>query len=127
MGPISHGNDSTAAAVDLATADDDAVIVPPPDVEVFIPKSTSSRRSALYQTLQFRRTVIPILIVCSLLLISIATAKAFVGPDSLLSDLPSWLAPVLFSTGLVLLALAVLNMISVKQQLDRSGNDNSVR
>jgi len=43
--------------------------------------------------------------------------KFFTGPDSLLQTLPPWIPIVLLGAGAALLALAGMNMMSVKQQL----------
>ena len=129
--PPAAPDDSLAAAtVDLGTQepteqsvildDDDAVIVPAPDAAVFAPRHTgrgSYRRSALYQTIEFRRTIIPILLTCGVLTIAFGMLKYALGEDSPLSELPSWLPVVLFITGALLLALAVTNMLSVRHHL----------
>jgi hypothetical protein len=96
--------------------DDDTVPVPAPDVTQFAPPPTS-HRAAVYQTLEFSRTLIPVLLTCGVLLVALASARHLVGQYSPLTDLPPWLAPLLFLTGLVLLVLAVLNMLSVKRRI----------
>jgi len=97
--------------------DDDTVSVPAPDATVFAPRPVAIHRAAVYQTLEFRRTLIPVLLTCGVVLIAFASARHLLGQDSPLNDLPPWLAPVLFLTGTVLLALAVLNMLSVKRRI----------
>jgi hypothetical protein len=98
-----------------------AVAAPAAPVEVFRPNLSRTRpRTAAYQTLEFRRTIIPVLLVCGCLLITLGTAAYAVSPMSPLSALPMWMPPILLVFGLILLAAAVLNMLSVKQQLERS-------
>jgi hypothetical protein len=102
--------------------DDDAVIVPAPDASVFAPKPIHHRHIGLthgtvYQTVEFRRTIIPILLTCGVLMIAFGLLKPLLGQDSPLADLPGWLPIVLFAAGALLLGLAVLNMLSVRQQL----------
>jgi hypothetical protein len=130
--PPAAPDDSLAAAtVDLGLQepseqsvilddDDDAVIVPAPDAAVFAPKHIgrgSHRRSALYQTIEFRRTIIPVLLTCGVLTIAFGMLKYALGEDSPLSELPGWLPIVLFITGALLLTLAVTNMLSVHHHL----------
>ncbi len=74
--------------------------------------------AAVYQTIEFRRTAIPILLTCGLLTIAFGALKYISGPDSPVADLPGWLPIALFITGAVLLGLAIANMLSVKQHLD---------
>jgi hypothetical protein len=102
--------------------DDDSVNVPAPDAAVFAPKvrltpARRTGRAAMYQTIEFRRTIIPILLTCGTLMIVFGSLKYTMGQDSALAELPGWLPIVLFTTGAVLLSLAVVNMLSVKHQL----------
>jgi hypothetical protein len=93
---------------------------PAPVVEVYRPAASGARhRTAAYQTLEFRRTIIPVLLVCGCLLIALATAAYLVSPTSPLSALPGWMPPVLIVFGAALLVMAVLNMLSVKQAMER--------
>jgi hypothetical protein len=76
-----------------------------------------SPRVPLYQTMQFRQTIIPILLTCGVLTLVLASLKAAMGTDSVFSDLPGWVPIALFVAGLVLLFLAIINMFAVKGQL----------
>lgn len=102
--------------------DDDAVIVPAPDASVFQhhPKNTAGARAkkAARTSLALRQTLIPILLTCSLVLFASASMRMFVGPDSTLANPPIWMTACLAGGGVVLLAFAVLNVISVKKQMD---------
>lgn len=109
---------TAAEAVEqIVDGDDDESSMPAPEADVFVPRHHAARRAAVYQTLEFRRTLIPVLLTCGALLIAFASARHLVGPDSPLADLPPWLAPVLILSGTVLLALAGLNMLSVKSRM----------
>jgi hypothetical protein len=64
--------------------------------------------------MEFRRTIIPILLTCALLTLAFSSLKFATGPDSIFSDLPMWLPVTLMAAGVILLFLAVLNMLAVK-------------
>jgi hypothetical protein len=101
--------------------DDDAVIVPAPDAAVFAPKhhprpQRRASHAAIYQTIEFRRTIIPVLLTCGVLTIAFGTLKYVLGPDSALAELPTWLPVLLFVTGALLLGFAAMNMLSVRHQ-----------
>jgi hypothetical protein len=112
-----HFESAADAVEQIVDGDDDETSMPAPDADVFAPRHHAARRAAVYQTLEFRRTLIPILLTCGALLIAFASARHLVGPDSPLADLPPWMAPVLILSGTVLLALAGLNMLSVKSRM----------
>ncbi len=103
--------------------DDDAVIVPAPDASVFIPRkkptTTAEARAqvARQKQLDFRRTVIPVLLTTGALSIAFGVLPLCLGPDSVAGALPRWVTPVLAGTGAVLLALAGVNMASVRSML----------
>ena len=85
---------TAADAIEQVVDDeDDETSMPAPDADVFAPRHHAARRAAVYQTLEFRRTLIPILLTCGALLIAFASARHLVGPDSPLADLPPWMAP----------------------------------
>ena len=91
-----------------------------PPIEVFRPvPHRPHARAALYQTLEFRRTVIPVLLVSGVLLIILGLAAYIVSPTSPLSALPVWMPPTLIVFGLALLGVAALNMASVKAQTEQ--------
>jgi hypothetical protein len=123
---ITGAADITGTADPDASAiidDDDSVIVPAPDTSVFTPRpkirsSAETRaRAAARRSLEFRRTLIPILLTCAVVMLGFASLKFIVGPDSTLTLTPTW-APVLLAAAAgILLALAVVNMISVKANM----------
>jgi hypothetical protein len=106
-----------ADAMHEIVIDDDEISMPAPDADVFAPRHQAAHRAALYQTVEFRRTIIPVALTCGMLMIVFASARHLVGPDSPLADLPPWWAPVLLLTGTLLLVLAALNMLSVKRRI----------
>jgi hypothetical protein len=99
--------------------DDDAVIVPAPDASVFVPKAkpqTSAQARAEIarkKNLEYRRTLIPILLTTGTMCVIFSMLKLFAGADSMLANVPNW-EPVIFAVaGVLLLALAGVNMLSV--------------
>jgi hypothetical protein len=108
--------------VEQPATEDDEVI---PEVEmealstpiVNWSSATEHHRIPLYQTMQFRQTIIPILLTCGMLTLVLASLKTLLGADSLFSDLPGWVPVALFIAGVVLLFLAIINMFAVKEQL----------
>jgi hypothetical protein len=120
------GGQSTGLTAEAAGSeivdDDDSVIVPAPEASVFVPKSKTSAevraRIAKKKNLEFRRTLIPILLTCGVMMLAFAGLRFVTGPDSMLSNLPIWIPIALVSAGFILLALAVVNMLGVKAQLD---------
>ncbi len=103
--------------------DDDAVIVPAPDASVFIPRQkpvTSAEARAAVQrkkSLDYRRTLIPILLTSGTLMFAFGILKFLAGGDSTLQYLPSWIPVTLMCVGLLVLGVAGINMMSVKGQL----------
>ena len=117
-----HAPDSDGQIID----DDDAMNIPAPDASVFARKSRQApaprpRSSAIYQTIEFRRTMIPVLLTTGLIMIVFAIAKFSMSEDSPLGALPAWLPVVLLGTGAVIFILAVFNMLSVKSAIAADG------
>ena len=98
--------------------DDDAVIVPAPEPEVFAPHAPKVPTGpGGIRSLAFRRTVIPILLTCGVLLIGIGSLRWLGGPDSIFVDMSIPLSAALCGCGFFLLLVAVLNMLQVKGEL----------
>ena len=111
--PMVDGIDTTAGS--LAPEEDLAALARAGDV--FQPGGYASHRPVrqpVYRSDEFRRTLIPVLGVSGVLLIVLAGSCYVVRPESPLTGLPPWMPPILFIAGGVLLALAVLNMLSVR-------------
>jgi hypothetical protein len=103
--------------------DDDAVIVPAPDQSVFATRSktasyTRKPRVPVYQTLQFRQTVIPIMLTSGTLAIVLALIRFSLTDDSIFATVPAIVAIILLVLGMLLLAAAGLNIMQVKQMLE---------
>jgi hypothetical protein len=109
-----------------APDDDDAVIVPAPDQSVFAPKprtapSPRAPRTPVYQTMQFRQTIIPVMLTGGGLCVALALARMIlVNDDSIFGAVPLTIGYALLVVGLVLLAVAALNIVQVKHTLETS-------
>ena len=98
--------------------DDDAVIVPAPEPEVFAPHAPKTPTGpGGIRSLAFRRTVIPIVLTCGVLLIGIGLLRWLGGPDSVFAETSIPLSAALCGTGCFLLLVAVLNMLQVRGEL----------
>lgn len=103
--------------------DDDAVIVPAPDQSVFAPRPKAApavrkARTPIYQTLEFRQTVIPIMLTSGVLAIVLGAIRFGLSDDSIFSAVHSSVAIVLIVLGFMLLGAAALNIMQVKQMLE---------
>ena len=109
--------------------DDDAVIAPAPDRDVFMPHAQAAGAApatpagppvgaGLAKRLAFRRTVIPILLTCGVLLIGIGILRWIGGEESIFNDMTIPVSAGLCGTGTFLLLVAFLNMLQVKAELD---------
>jgi hypothetical protein len=105
--------------------DDDTVMVPAPAPEVFAPHppiAAAAAPAALHavhipKSLGFRRTVIPVLLTCGVLLIGIGLLRWLGGGDSIFADMTIPMSATLCGSGFFLLIVAVLNMLQVKAEL----------
>lgn len=105
---------------DVIIDDDDAVIMPAPEPEVFAPHAPAKpavSAAGMPRSLGFRRTVIPILLTCGVLLIGIGALKWVGGDDSLFSEMSTIMSATLGGSGVFLLLVAVLNMMQVRAEL----------
>lgn len=101
--------------------DDDAMLAPAPDASVFAPKPRPAPRKArppIFKTLEFRQTVIPIMLTTGSIMIIFSILPVVMGPDSAFADLYIWLQIAMALFGLMLLGLAALNMMQVKKELE---------
>jgi hypothetical protein len=102
--------------------DGDAVIVPAPSAEVFLakPRPTPKPKSSYAQSIQFKQTVIPVLLTLGVIGI-LSAAMPFLSPSAsgiaVLRGQPLLLT-LLASVGLAFLVVAWLNMLQVKSTLD---------
>src|SRR4051812_13957761 len=82
----------------------------------------------LAQSLEYKRTLIPILLTFGVLLPLLGVLPWFLS-DSLIGEMPKWAIVCSFLTGALLLALAIANMVQVKHQMAKmpSSQPRSVR
>ena len=111
-------DDASEHAGAAAGGDEDLLAAPPPDASVFAPKR-STRDLIAERRIHNRRTFIPILLTCGVLMPAIGTLKWLRGPESPFTAWPIWAPIVLFVCGIVLLLLAVANMMQVREMLRR--------
>jgi hypothetical protein len=111
--------------------DDDAVIVPAPEPEVFAPHAPAKKPTmgpmGVPNSLGFRRTVIPILLTCGVLLIGIGLLKWIGGSESLFRDMSMTISATLCGAGAFLLLVAALNMMQVRSELAAATRNDKVQ
>ncbi len=103
----------------------DDMDAPAPDASVFAPKARASAkarkpRQPYFQTLFFRQTAIPIMLTCGFIMLLTAGLALLSPADSMFAGFPGWFSIVLIAFGLILLGLAGLNMVQVKNELEQS-------
>jgi hypothetical protein len=111
--------------------DDDAVIIPDLSADRLVPRTTygapqSSARGAL-RSLSFRRTMIPILLTCGLMLPALAGLWFATDPDHIVRGTGMWLPVTFIVLGAVFLLLAVVNMAQVKHLMSGRGRAGTPR
>lgn len=77
------------------------------------------RRTPMFKSLGFRRTIIPVMLSSGVMMIVMAAAKLVVDEEAPLARLPGWISLVLVVTGLIMLALGAANMMMVRTELAR--------
>jgi hypothetical protein len=83
------------------------------------PAPTRPRKPPMFKTLGFRRTVIPILLSTGVMMLVMFAARGVVDEASTLARMPAWTFLMLLTMGIVLIALAVLNMMLVRAELSK--------
>jgi hypothetical protein len=115
--PAAAEGESSEAA---DTTPDDAVAAPAPTLDVFAPKHRTADLIAQHQ-LDAYRTAIPILLTLGVIFLIVASLK-WISPDgSPFVEWESWVSFVFLLGGLAVLAVAILNMLHVRNQLARIG------
>jgi hypothetical protein len=116
-----------ADAVAHVVEDDDSVSVPPPPMEYLGHSHPhhplhggGAAAGPKYQNLEYRRTLIPILLTTGLCLVVMGFTKWVCAPDTLLGAQPVWMTIVCFAFGAVSFALGLLNMLQVKVLREKS-------
>jgi hypothetical protein len=120
--PVEMQSPVTESPASEIIDDDDMMAIPAPEASVFQAKSRSTgtdtrARIAARRSLEFRRTLIPILFTSGVLMLGFASLKLVADPDSSLVAVPIWVPALLVCGGVIFLALGVVNMFSVKQQM----------
>jgi len=116
----------SSGMAEIVTTDDDAVMVPAPAMEtlghVHTKPDATHHRAHLptIKSVEARRTVIPVLLTCGLLLVIAATMRLVTSPDTPLRSLPPWMSWAGYALGLLLWGVALINMFSVRKELQRA-------
>ncbi len=99
--------------------DDDSVIVPAPSPDVFLHKAPAPRpaHGPVLQSLQLRRTLIPILLTNGVMLPVLGAAWFALGEDSRFRVVGPAVPITLIVVGVVLLGLGLLNVLQVRSQV----------
>ena len=95
--------------------DDDAAVAPRPDPQKLGRHLVEHTRHE--SSLRAKRTLIPILLTLGVLLPVMASLKWLSSPESAFAEWSSGLALAMLVAGLVILAAAIANMLSVKHML----------
>ena len=117
----------SSGMAEIVTTDDDAVMVPAPAMEtlgqVHAKLDAAHHRPHLptIKSVEARRTVIPVLLTCGLLLFIAATMRLVTSPDTPLRSLPPWMSWAGYALGVLLWGVALINMFSVRKELQRAG------
>lgn len=107
-----------SSALAHVVEDADTVIAPAPDASQLARRRTTTlRKKPLIQSLKFRRTIIPPLLVVGISFLIMPIAWLMMDRDSLLRNAGAALPITLCVVGAVLLLLAILNMLSVRAEL----------
>ncbi|MBV8780705.1 MAG: hypothetical protein JO353_04845, partial [Phycisphaerae bacterium] len=77
----------------------------------------AAAKQAIYERLQFRRTLIPILLTGGALLLGVSIWSR-IAPENALAGLGGGVIATMIAVGVVLVLLGVLNMLHVKHDLD---------
>ena len=108
-----------AARGDDENEDDVLLAAPPPDTTA-LATGRATHELITGRQIRTRRTLIPILLTCGVLMPAVASLKWLRGAESPFAAWPLWPPVVLTGCGLILLALAVLNMLQVRHLMRAS-------
>jgi hypothetical protein len=117
--PAADGSTPSAGA--STPAYDDQVIAPPPPRSAFAPKR-STRELLAERQLGVKRTVIPILLTCGVLLIAGGALRWIGGVGLPFAAWDARLAAGLIACGFAVLLVGVVNMLHVRDALLRRGS-----
>jgi hypothetical protein len=104
--------------------DDDETIAAAPDASAFAPRtSQKAAHGPIYANLFFRRTIIPILLTCGLML-PIIGIWSLLDPNSPIAAIGKGPETALIAVGIVLLGLGIVNALHVRQILAMKADQN---
>jgi hypothetical protein len=105
--------------INMTAAPSTPSIAEPAITSASTPIQPSRTGVPFHQSIEYKRTLIPILLTCGVLLPALSLLPA-IAPESLMGGMPRSIIITGIVAGLVLLALAALNMAQVKHQLEKS-------
>jgi NADH:ubiquinone oxidoreductase subunit K len=108
--------------------DDEDTIAAAPDASAFAPRAHVAKpvHTAIYANLFFRRTIIPIMLTCGVMLPAIGL-WSMLDHNAPLAAIGTTVEIFLIVTGAVLLGLGILNAFHVKRILDTNAKRTAVR
>lgn len=114
----------SSGMAEIFTTDDDAVMVPAPSMDTLghvhnKPAAAHHAHLPTIKSVEARRTVIPVLLTCGLLLFIAATMRLLTSPDTPLRSLPPWMSWAGYALAVLLWGVALINMLSVRKELQR--------
>jgi hypothetical protein len=108
-----------AEAVAHVVEDDDTLNLPAASPESILhPKRPRPKREPMIKTVEFKQTLIPVLLTMGVLLPALGGYGLVLGDASPIAD-QKWVGVAVIAIGGVMLAFAVLTMLQVKYQLDQ--------
>jgi hypothetical protein len=115
------GGAGGAGDAEMGTSGDDPNLsgAPAPDASVFAPRC-STRDLIAERRIHNRRTLIPILLTCGVLMPAVGSLKWLRGPESAFATWPIWAPLLLVACGVLLLLLAIANMVQVRHMMRRT-------
>jgi hypothetical protein len=115
-GGAGAGDDGVVDDGAASASSDDILAAPAPDASVFAPRRPT-RDLVADRQIHHRRTLIPILLTCGVLMPAVGALKWLRGPESPFAAWPVWAPIALAACGVVMLLLAVVNMMQVRQMM----------
>src|SRR5213592_377677 len=121
-GMSGSGNPAEPAGVERA---DDVAAAPSPDASVFAPRHSTADLLAR-RRLRAQRTAIPVMLTCGLLLPAIGALKWLAAEDSVFAQWDAKMPILLSLVGVLILAVAVINMLQVRDALRRQAESRGL-
>jgi len=119
LAPSRSARPADLTSPEQSDADDDAVIVPAPTPDMFLPKrpAPAPARPSLLQSMFLRRTLIPIMLTAGLMLITLGALWFMTDTTSPFRRPGEWVPFVLIAAGVMLLLLGLVNALHVRHLL----------